>query len=185
MVLLLQKVKGISFPLLLLLSVTKKEKRKTFAPFFLFTLLQQQLLEIKFMLALLTARGASSPAKPALHIPEPLSITNYKNKNRKRDEKLCCRWRRHATLEATVVFCTRWFYLQQRLRPPFLYIIFLLKVKTKEREKKRNARLLFIWEWKKWVTHSIWWSALPSIYSQENDVITLQVSIFGTLLRRH
>jgi hypothetical protein len=23
-----------------------------------------------------TARGASSPAKPALHIPEPLSITN-------------------------------------------------------------------------------------------------------------
>lgn len=25
----------------------------------------------------LTARGASSPAKPALHIPEPLSITSY------------------------------------------------------------------------------------------------------------
>jgi hypothetical protein len=26
---------------------------------------------------ILTARGASSPAKPALHIPEPLSITSY------------------------------------------------------------------------------------------------------------
>lgn len=30
-----------------------------------------------YFIAILTARGASSPAKPALHIPEPLSITSY------------------------------------------------------------------------------------------------------------
>lgn len=30
-----------------------------------------------YSVGVLTARGASSPAKPALHIPEPLSITNY------------------------------------------------------------------------------------------------------------
>jgi hypothetical protein len=39
---------------------------------------------------ILTARGASSPAKPALHIPEPLSITNYfiQKKKKKDDEEM-------------------------------------------------------------------------------------------------
>jgi hypothetical protein len=34
-----------------------------------------------------TALGASSPAKPALHIPEPLSITNYNKKKKNKIKK--------------------------------------------------------------------------------------------------
>ncbi|RNA22472.1 heterogeneous nuclear ribonucleo D0 [Brachionus plicatilis] len=34
-----------------------------------------------------TALGASSPAKPALHMPEPLSITNAATSSRKNEEQ--------------------------------------------------------------------------------------------------
>jgi hypothetical protein len=55
----------------------------------------------------LTARGASSPAKPALHIPEPLSITS-------------CKGHQSLVQITGLVYLFQPKYLQQQLLPPWL-----------------------------------------------------------------
>ena len=62
-----------------------------------------------------TARGASSPANPALHIPDPLSTT------------------RAATSSSSHILLL------------FLIYKLTHKVKTKERERERNHQVLLSW----------------------------------------